>query len=320
VMPSSLSVTLDVLHTANRLATRATRANARGPFAWAVLSTRRSYVVTGSGHRFGVDGALGDRRPHSLVVVPGMGLAEPEEVMAALHSPAARQAIAYLRDAHRRGGIVAASCSSTFLLAEAGLLDGQSATTTWWLTPLFRERYPAVSLVTDRMVTTSGRTVCAGAALAQLDLMLYLVGRYAGSRLARLCARYLVLDDDRASQAPYMVLEHLARNDDLVARADTWLRANLASPFRLRELARAVATSPRTLNRHFHKVIGMSPLRFAQRLRTDVARNLLETTNLPVDEVAAHVGYTDTAAFRRLFRRHTGVTPGAARRQLRSRA
>jgi transcriptional regulator GlxA family with amidase domain len=319
VMASSLSVTLDVLATANRLAPRVLGAGAGAPFECRVLSTRGRSVLTGSGHRFGIDGTLDARRPSSLVVVPGLGLAEPDDVLAALARPATRQVIDYLRAAHRRGGTVAASCSSTFLLAEAGLLDGQTATTTWWLTPLFRDRYPSVTLVTDRMVTVSGRAICAGAALAQLDLMLHLVAREGGTGLARLCARYLVLDDERPSQAPYMVLEHLARSDDLVARADTWIRANLAQPFRLRDLAQAVAASPRTLSRHFHAVVGTSPLRFARRIRADVARNLLETTNLPVDTVAGRVGYSDVPAFRRLFRRHAGVTPGAARRERRRR-
>src|SRR5688572_25299089 len=197
VMASSLSVTLDVLATANRLAPRVAPTGSGVPFECRVLSTRGRSVRTGSGRRFGIDGTLDPRRPSSLVVVPGLGLAEPGDVLASVARPATRQVIDYLRAAHRRGGTVAASCSSTFLLAEAGLLDGQTATTTWWLTPLFRERYPAVALVTDRMVTASGRTICAGAALAQLDLMLHLVARHAGTSLARLCARYLVLDDER---------------------------------------------------------------------------------------------------------------------------
>jgi transcriptional regulator GlxA family with amidase domain len=311
VMASSLSVTLDVLATANRLAPRV--GAPRPPFTCRVLSTNPRFVATGSGHRFAVDGVLAGR-PSSLVVVPGLGLAERDDLLASLRRPATRRVIAYVREAHRRGGIVAASCSSTFLLAEAGLLDGGPATTTWWLTPFFRERYPAVELVTDRMVTTAGRVVCAGAALAQLDLMLHLVARQAGAQLARLCARYLVLEDERPSQAPYMVLEHLARTDDLVTRADAWIRAHLDRPFQLTELAKAVATSPRTLNRRFHAVVGTSPLRFARRIRGDVARNLLETTTLAVDDVAGRVGYSDVPAFRRLFRRHAGVTPGAARR------
>ncbi len=319
VMASSLSVTLDVLATANRLAARA-GVTTGVPFECRVLATRGRSVLTGSGRRFGIDGTLDRRRPSSLVVVPGLGLATPADVVASLARPATQRVIDYLRVAYRRGGTVAASCSSTFLLAESGLLDGQTATTTWWLTAFFRERYPAVTLVTDRMVAVSGRTICAGAALAQLDLMLHLVARHAGPALARLCARYLVLDDERPSQAPYMVLEHLARSDDLVARADVWIRANVAKPFRLRDLAQAVAASPRTLNRHFHAVVGTSPLRFARRIRTDVARNLLETTNLSVDTVAGRVGYSDVPAFRRLFRRHAGVTPGAARRERRRRA
>jgi transcriptional regulator GlxA family with amidase domain len=318
-MASSLSVTLDVLAAANRLAARQPQAVARRPFSWTLLSTRKSWVTTGSGHRFGVDATLDGRRPRSLVIVPGLGLSAPDEIEAMLRSREAQAVMAYLRAAHRRGALVAASCSSTFLLAEAGLLDGGTATTTWWLASFFRERYPAVDLVTDRMVVASARTVCAGAALAQLDLMLYLVDRFAGASLARLCARYMVLDEARASQAPYMVLEHLASSDDIVARADAWVRANLGSPFRLPDLAHAVGASPRTLNRHFHAVVGMSPLRFARRLRMEAARNLLETTNIPVDALADRVGYTDVAAFRRLFRRYLGVPPGAARRELRSR-
>ncbi len=296
-MASSAAISHDVLATANRISLAAKRS---APFT---VST----VRCGTGrNRAGLDGA-------DLVIVPGLGTATAEELEARLKTSACRRAIGMLAEAFGAGTALAASCASTFLLAETGLLEGRRATTTWWLAPLFRRRYPGIDLAEERMVVADWPIATAGAAMAQMDLMLAVVARFAGPGLAHACARYLLLDQ-RRSQAPYMALSFMAGQDETIARAEAWARANIARDFTMDELAAAAGLAPRTFARRLAAVCGLSPVRFAQRIRVEAAELLLETTRLSVDEVARRVGYAEPSTLRRLIRRDARRCPAELRR------
>jgi transcriptional regulator GlxA family with amidase domain len=291
-MASSAAITHDVLATANRI-------GARGrvvPFKVTTVrcGARRSDV---------------DLRGVELVIVPGLGTPTAEELERKLKSPACRRAGDLLARAFGRGAALAASCASTFLLADTGLLDGRRATTTWWFAPLFRRRYPAVELVPKQIVVADWPIATGGAALAQMDLMLAIVGRFAGPGLAQACANYLLLEE-RRSQAPFMAISYLAGQDERIAKAEQWVRANIERDFAIEELAAAVALAPRTFARRMAATCGVSPIQFVQRIRLETARFLLETTRLPVDEIARRVGYAEPSTLRRLIRRDTKHPPG----------
>jgi transcriptional regulator GlxA family with amidase domain len=200
--------------------------------------------------------------------------------------------------------VVAAACIGTFVLAESGLLDGEDATTTWWLAPLFRQRYPKVRLDESRIIVPSGAVLTAGAALSHLDLALTLIRR-ASPELATLTARYLVVDS-RTSQAIYSIPDHLTHSDPLVEGFERWARRRLAQGFSLDEAAVALATSKRTLARRMQAVLGKSPLAYFQHLRVERAVHLLRTSGASVDQVATQVGYADGVTLRSLLRRHLG--------------
>jgi len=185
------------------------------------------------------------------------------------------------------------------------VLDGRRATTTWWLAPLFRQRYPHVLVDESSMIVPSGRFVTAGAALSHMDLALYLV-RGVSPTLASLTAKYLIVDS-RPSQSAYALTDHLIHNDPLVERFERWARTRLSHGFSLDEAAKAVASSKRTLARRMHAVLGKSPLSYFQTLRVERAVHLLKTGNESVDEIAARVGYRDGATLRSLLRRRLNV-------------
>src|SRR5262249_37850271 len=145
----------------------------------------------------------------------------------------------------KRGAVVGASCSATFVMAEAGLLDGREATTSWWLAPAFRDRYPRVRLEAERGLVVSGKRVTAGAALAQAELMLSQVARIAGPDLAAMASRYLLIGG-LATQARFMVARHLGQGDPLLRAAEEWVRRQLDRQTRIGEMARALGTSGRT--------------------------------------------------------------------------
>src|SRR5262249_20106057 len=248
-----------------------------------------------------------DRRTPDCVVVPAIGYKMPGPLEQALSRPDVRDAAQLLRDYARRTPTIAAACIGTFVLAESGVLDGQSATATWWLAPPVRPRYPRAALEDSSMIVTSGPFVTAGAALGHMDLALWLV-RQVSPELAALTAQYLIVDS-RPSQSAYALTDHLVHADPVVRKFESWSRANLARGFSLDDAARAVGSSKRTLARRLHAVLGKSPLEYFQSVRVEQAVHLLKTTGESVDEIAARVGYADGVTLRTLLRRrlHAGV-------------
>lgn len=279
-----------------------------------VVSVDGEPVRTAAGRPLAVDGALRLRRlkPGDVLVLPGLGMATSPQIVAALERPDIARGALQVARAAASGVRVAASCSATFVLAAAGVLDGRRATTTWWLGPTFAQRFPRVRLDTDRMVVESGMVLTAGSAFAHADLMLAVVSRTLSPAVAHTVARYLVLDE-RASQARYMVLGHITGSEPVLRKLEAFIVANLDRQISIAEMARATATSARTLARRAAQGLGLSLQRFAARLRVARAVHLLETTRRPIDDIAALVGYADPAAFRRVFRRETGEAPRARR-------
>lgn len=316
VADGPLGVALDVVATAARLvASRRVAMPARARLVrQRVLSIDGEPVRTGAGRRLEVDGAS---TPRSLargdvLVLPGLGAATEPQIAALLARPDIRKGAELVARAAAKGVVVAASCSSTFVLAASGALDGEEATTTWWLREAFAKRFPRVKLRSERMVIESGGVFTAGAALAHADLMLAILSRKVSPSLAHTVARYLLLDE-RVSQARYMVLDHVRSSDPVIRKLEGFISANVERQLSLDDMATATATSPRTLARRLHDSLGTTPQRFAQRLRAARAAHLLETTSESVERVAELVGYADAAAFRRIFRRETGGSPRESR-------
>jgi transcriptional regulator GlxA family with amidase domain len=238
------------------------------------------------------------------VVVPAIGFKMPGPLQEALARPEVSDAGEALRSWANRGAATAAACIGTFVVAESGLLDNHDSTTTWWLAPLFRQRYPKVRLDESRMIVKSGKLVTAGAALSHMDLAFWLI-RQQSPRLAALAANYLVVDS-RPSQSAYVLVDHLAHSDPLVERFERWARGRLAHGFALDDAAAAAGASKRTLARRLQAVLGKSPLSYFQELRVERAVHLLKTTSESVEEIAARVGYADGVTLRTLLRRRLG--------------
>jgi len=238
------------------------------------------------------------------VVVPAIGYKTAGPLEEALASDEVAGAVAALRDWARGGARIAAACIGTFVLAETGLLAGHEATTTWWLSPLFRRRYPAVRLNAHRMLVSSGTFLTAGAALSHIDLALWII-RQASPELAALAAKYLIVDW-RPSQSAYVISDHLAHADVLVQRFDRFARERMGQGFTLTEAARELDTSKRTLARRIHDVLGKTPISYVQDLRVERAVHLLKTSPKSVDAIAEMVGYADGVTLRSLLRRRLG--------------
>jgi transcriptional regulator GlxA family with amidase domain len=297
---TGLAAVLDALSTANELA--AAQGLTSVTFDVTVVGLRRQ-VRTTQGFKIPVSPALG-RTPPDWVVVPAIGARAPEPLAAALATPEVHDAAGILRQWGDQGAQLAAACIGTFVAAESGLLNGEVATTTWWLAPYFRQRYPLVRLEDRRMLVRSGRVLTAGAALSHMDMALWLI-RQASPSLAATTARYLIVDS-RPTQSAYAISDHLAHSNPLVQRFERWARDHLANGFLLDEAAHAVGASKRTLTRRVNEVLGKSPLSYFQALRVERAVHSLRTSNDDVEKIAAAVGYADGVTLRNLLRRKLG--------------
>jgi transcriptional regulator GlxA family with amidase domain len=307
VFDSGLSAILDVLDAANAM-----RAEfPQPPPAWQVTTVGfRRRVRTGAGHVVTTQPTAEARRA-DLLLVPALAERRPDALLDHVSGPASTAVRTLVADTRERGTPVASACTGTFLLAESGVLDGRKATTSWWLAPVFRQRYPAVTIDETRMVTTSDGVMTAGAAFGHVDLALAIV-RMSSPAVADLVARYLVVDE-RPSQSSYTIPSALAQSDPLVAAFERWARLHLEEPISVVDAARSLGVSERTLQRTVRRVLGMSPVRFVQDLRVEQASHLLRTTALSLDSIARKVGYEHANTLRVLLRERTGSTTGALR-------
>ena len=312
-LDSALGTVLDVAHTANRLSSESGR---RAVFDVCPVAMSAGGQRLASGLRLSGLGRAERCGRRDVLVLPGANHATPAELLRWLATPPVRKAVDWVADAHAAGAKVYAGCVDTFVAAESGILAGARATTTWWLAPTFAQRYPAVQLEARRVLVEAGTVTTAGAAFAHADLMLALVQRCVSADLARLCARYLLLDTRRV-QAGYPLLGRVAREDSFAARAERWVLAHLATAFTAEHRAEAMHVSTRTLARRIRTATGLTPLQFVQRLRVDRALHLLESSAASVESVAAQVGYADATALRRLTQRALGSNPRELRRQAR---
>jgi transcriptional regulator GlxA family with amidase domain len=302
---SSVAITFDLLATANTLHKQAGR--------MPLFQVR----VSGSGAGWATQlarwsGKAPARRAADVVIVPGLAWSDERLVRAGLQRPDADAARKALRAAAKAGAEIVSSCSAVFLVASAGLLDGRRATTTWWLAPLFRSLFPAVTLEPEAMTVTDRGLTTAGAAMAQMDVMLSVIARHGGPDLADRCARLLLLAQ-RPSQSAYMAVSFLAASDERVSRAERWARARLHRTFSVAELARAAGLGSRTFARRCARITGLTPAQFVRKLRVERATELLQTTRLSVEAIAERVGYADPSTLRKLLHRERRMGARATR-------
>jgi len=218
--------------------------------------------------------------------------------------------IPWLKRWHERGVSICGICTGVHLLAEAGLLDGRRATTHWAVVDQCRRMYPRVHWEPDRFVTESGNVFCGGGVYAAIDVSLYLVEKFCGHEIAVQTAKALLLETPRMWQATYAAEAPRSAHDDAeIQQAQSWLFKNFQEDVRVEELAERCGMSPRNFARRFTAATSETPIAYLHRLRIDAARHMLESRRKSIADVGNAVGYEDEAFFRRLFKRHTGVSP-----------
>ena len=222
----------------------------------------------------------------------------------------------WLREQHAAGVLLASVCAGAFALAEAGLLDGRTVTTHWALAAQMAARFPQVQVQPERMVIDDGDLITAGGLMAWTDLGLALVTRLLGPTIAAETARFLVVDLNRESQRHFSsfapILDH---GDVAVLGVQRWLQAEGGAEASLTDMATRAGLGERTFLRRFRAATGLKPTEYCQQLRVSKARELLEFSRQSIEQVAWQVGYADSGAFRKVFTRLVGLSPGDYRRR-----
>jgi transcriptional regulator GlxA family with amidase domain len=265
------------------------------------IAGHRRRITTSSGMTVTAARTLHELDGLDIVVVPAVHTFTGPDTEAAVEGPSGQWIVKALRSIDLDRSRIAAACTGVFLLAEAGLLDARRITTTWFLTPTFRARYPNVVVDLDSMVVADGPVLTAGAAFAHIDLALAIL-RTVSVELTQHVAR-LLLVDERPSQAAFVALDHLNHDDPIVLAFERYVRQHLDEPFDASLTAGAIGASRRTLERRTRRVLGLTPLDIVQRLRVERAAHLRRTTDLTTEAIARRVGYANAETLRALQRR-----------------
>lgn len=222
--------------------------------------------------------------------------------------------VGWIRRQYEQGAEIASICTGAFLLAETGLLNGKSCSTHWAAAEAFRTRFPEVRLQPDRLITDEKGLYTNGGAYSFLNLMLYLIEKYYDRETAIFCAKVFQIDIDRESQSAFMLFSGQKQHaDEMVRKAQTYVEEHLHEKLSVEGLSEMFAVGRRNFDRRFFRATGNSPIEYLQRVRVEAAKKAFENSRKTVHEVMYDVGYSDTKAFRDVFRRVTGLSPLAYR-------
>ena len=223
---------------------------------------------------------------------------------------------------HAAGARLATACSGSALLADAGLLDGEEATAHWSMSQLFRNRYPNVTFCPDRTLTFAGEgdsIVMSGGMASWQDLALYVIARYVGPEHAAKSARFYCVDPRPDGQRHYAAPKRRLQSEDaVIQKCQVWVSEGYRQNDAVAHMISQSGLPRRTFDRRFRLATGYSPKDYVQSLRIEEAKQFLEMDGHNIDEVAEAVGYSDSRAFRRLFRKTTGLSPAEYRRRFSS--
>ncbi|ATL48023.1 AraC family transcriptional regulator [Chitinophaga caeni] len=221
-----------------------------------------------------------------------------------------REFIPWVVEQYNKGAEIASLCVGAFLLAETGLVDGKRCATHWLYANEFRKTYPRIDLVDEKIITDEQGIYSSGGAYSFLNLVLYIIEKYAGREIAILCSKTFQIEFDRGSQSQFIMFRgQKGHDDESIIRAQEYIEKNYQEKITVDQLATMLAIGRRNLERRFKKATSNTILEYIQRVKIEAAKMSLETSRDNVNEVMYMVGYSDTKAFRSVFKKTTGLSP-----------
>lgn len=247
---------------------------------------------------------LSDLKKTDLIIIPAVdgSLREAIEIN--------KDFIPWIREQYEKGAEVASLCMGAFILASTGLLDGKRCATHWLAAEEFREMFPNVNLVTEKIITDEQGIYSSGGAFSYLNLLLYLIEKYVSRETSILLAKVFAIELDRKDQSPFIMFNGQKRHEDEpIKQAQEYIEKNLGDRISIEHLAVKFAIGRRHFERRFKKATHNTPVEYMQRVRIEAAKKQFEAGQKNVNEVMYDVGYSDTKAFRTVFKRLTGLSP-----------
>lgn len=250
------------------------------------------------------DVTIDDVERTDLIIIPALD----GEITGAIEKN--REFIPWIVKQYNNGAEVASLCLGAFLLAETGLLKGRRCATHWMAETAFRKMYPDVTLVTEKIITDEHRLYSSGGAFSYLNLILYLIEKYAGRDLAILAAKVFAIEIERENQLSFIIFQgQREHEDEAIKKAQEYIEKNYQEKITVDQLASMLALSRRNLERRFKKATSNTVVEYMQRVRIEAAKMSLEKQRENVNEAMYKSGYTDTKAFRSTFKKITGLSP-----------
>jgi transcriptional regulator GlxA family with amidase domain len=250
------------------------------------------------------DALIGDIKKTDLIIIPAIH-GNPEIVMDK-NAPF----IPWIVKQYNNGAEVASLCIASFFLAATGLLNGKQCATHWSAANDFRNIYPEVNLVDDKIITEDDGIYTSGGAYSFTNLLVYIIEKYAGRDVAVMVSKMFMIDIDRVSQSPFIIFQgQKTHEDESIKQAQEYIENNFEEKITVDQLASMFALGRRNMERRFKKATANTVIEYIQRVKIEVAKKNLEKGRKNVNEVMYEVGYSDTKAFRNIFKRITGLSP-----------
>jgi transcriptional regulator GlxA family with amidase domain len=278
-----------------------------------IVSHTAESFACGNGIPVAPDCSVADNPGASILILPELWLGPDEDIHGRYP-----ELMDWIRRKHKEGSTLYSACSGSIMLAETGLLDGCDATSHWGYQDLFRKRYPKVRFRPEPNLVfadATGRIVTAGGTTSWHDLAIHIISRYSSPGEALRIAKVYLLKWHGEGQLPYAALVRRNPHADSVVRScEQWLGEHYRETGAIKKIVELASIPERTLKRRFKAATGNTLIEYLQNLRVEAAKQLLESGQLPVDEISVAVSYEDPSFFRRLFKRRTGLTPSQYRR------
>jgi len=252
----------------------------------------------------GPDVLIDDVKKTDLIIIPAIH-GDPKTIM-----EKNEVFVPWIIQQYQKGAEVASFCIGSFFLAATGLLDGKQCATHWTAANSFRTIFPNVNLVDDRIMTEEDGIYTSGGAYSFLNLLVYIIEKYAGREIAVLVSKMFMIDIDRISQSPFIIFKGQKTHDDEpIKQAQEYIENNFEEKITVDQLASMFALGRRNMERRFKKATANTVTEYIQRVKIEAAKKTLETGRKNINEVMYDVGYSDTKAFRTIFKRITGLSP-----------
>ena len=247
------------------------------------------------------DVMIKDVKKTDLIIIPAM---QPQSL------PLNLEFIPWITEQYKRGAEVASLCVGAFLLASTGLLKGKKCTTHWLAADAFREMFPDVNLVPEKIITEDNGIYASGGAYSFINLILHLIEKYCGRDVAVYTSKVLEVEIERKSQSPFTVfMGQKEHEDEPIKKAQEYIESNVSQKISVDHLAGIFLISKRNFERRFKKATANTPVEYLQRVKIEAAKKSLESGRENINEVMYAVGYSDSKAFRTTFKKITGLSP-----------